>query len=360
MRNQAVWRTLSEGKQNPYPSADGEKMKRLAIAATILAGTSAFGGPCPDWPNTGDLPYTYNLQSAAQIIRTGPITSFASNSTAKNLSADLSNLDTLVYSRFTRYKIPLNFTPNCTNTSSPASATVRLKDSLDGAQFSTVSSTYPRVQYYDSMSPGLNGHPEYLEWMSFNFIDVSSTVYAYLGRIRNQGPSFSNWMGVAYLADSVRGPTGWYLNGIRFYSLLAGPMDSAALDTYLTAGPTGWIATMPWDGNHHPWVYEQMIKVVYDTAASPLPINRHLTHSKSTFSAWQQGRMVWIHAGRDLTARGEAVELYDMFGRKTADLHPSGYLYGWNGKSLSGDDASSGLYFARSGSRILGKFVYGR
>jgi len=148
-----------------------------------------------------------------------------------------------------------------------------------------------------------------------------------------------------------------YLNGIRFYSLLAGPMDSAALDNYLTST---WAGTMPWDATHHPLVYEQLIKVVYDTAPSPSLIYRQAPHSKAAFSAWQQGPMVWIHVGPDLAARGEAVELYDMFGRKTASLQPSGYLYAWDGKNLMGGNASSGLYFARSGNRILGKFVYGR
>ena len=56
----------------------------------------------------------------------------------------------------------------------------------------------------------------------------------------------------------------------------------------------------------------------------------------------------------------EALGLSNMMGHRIATLHPTGYLYQWNGRTAAGAEAPTGVYFVQSGSRILGKFFYRR
>lgn len=104
----------------------------------------------------------------------------------------------------------------------------------------------------------------------------------------------------------------------------------------------------------------QLIRVTYDSVQPPASLPRKVSKSKvSGFTANQTGRMVLIHPGEG-QATSEALGLYNMMGHKIATLHPTGYLYQWNGRTDVGAEASTGVYFVQRGSRILGKFFYSR
>ncbi len=295
---------------------------------------------------------TFALQAAVQIMRSGPTSNLTS--TVKNLKTDLSNLDTLNYASYMAYKYPVAFKPNCTDTTTPAKITYWENDTLTHA-FATVTENYPRIQLFDSSTP-LQNHPEYWEWFGF-YPDNAATLNFYLGRIKTSN-DFENWYGNAYLDDSVKSPTtGLWSDSIGYLGETVGPLDSAKLDTLMFIA-NGWLSK-PVDANHRPYLYIQTVKLSFgiEGGAAVSPAARA---SGDGFAAWQQDGVVWIRTGSDLANRGEPLDLFDMFGRKTAVLYPSGYLYSWNGKSRTGGAAPSGVYFVRSSDHILGKFVYTR
>jgi len=78
------------------------------------------------------------------------------------------------------------------------------------------------------------------------------------------------------------------------------------------------------------------------------------------FQASQVGNLVLIQSGAPASGLSEPLGLYNMMGHKMAALHPTGYVYQWNGKTSAGAEAPTGVYFVQSGSRILGKFFYSR
>ena len=332
-------------------------MKHLLLSAGILLGTvSSWGGPCPGWP-IGTPAYTYYLQNAMEVVRKGLGSNWASTPVIRNLRSDLSDIGTVKFSLRTRYMIPLVFTPNCTQTGTPAATTFWFKDSTPGAQtFSRKDSSYHRIIFYDSLDPKLSSHPEYIQWMSFNPIDTSGTVYGYLGRVNTPGAPFENWMGVAYLEDSVQVSASTWQTSIYSYPTLTGPYDSAALDNALVLRNNWHTKTV--DPGHRPMIYAHTLRLRYDTIA-PSPLRKNHSKQAMSFSAWQQGTSVWIQVS-DVAATGETVELHDMFGRKTAELKPSGSAYVWDGKSLQGSDAPAGIYFVRSKAGILGRFAFSR
>jgi hypothetical protein len=56
--------------------------------------------------------------------------------------------------------------------------------------------------------------------------------------------------------------------------------------------------------------------------------------------------------------RENFVTLYDMFGHRIAKLEVFNGVVFWNKKSEGNRGVTSGVYFLRSGSQILGKFMY--
>jgi hypothetical protein len=320
-------------------------MKHFVCAlAILLAGAVAYGQSCAE---------TYNLQRADQVLRYGPLNNWQKTTKllrndlfdVEDISNDFPGIDTVM-----DYRFPISFTPNCANPT-PAKITYRKKP-FGQKTWSTGEENYPRIQLFDSTAP-LNGYPNYWWWFGF-YPNHRDTLVFFMGRGKTE-PNFSNWFGLAYLIDSVRSPTTQLWSAqIRYIGVTVGPMDSARLDLALI-GNNGWRA-LPWDANHHPHLFVHTVKLSYDSKPSAIGGSRK--QGVAAFSARQQGRMVFIEAGAERAGRGEAVELWDMFGRKSAVLYPSGYLYAWNGKTRSGAQAPSGVYFARANGKVLGKFVY--
>jgi hypothetical protein len=333
-------------------------MKKLAFTVT-LAGSAAFADyTCNQ---------TFYLQGATQIWRHGAGLNWASAPVVNDLSPDLAGLNFILQEM--TYAVPLNFTPNmCVDTTSPARVDYWMKDSGATAFRRVNGINYPRFQLYDSLFTAVGFRPPrnlpYMEWFALNDStrDLTAPLTGYMGiDTTRPGPrrTFEAWYGVSYLQDSTCAGVTCITNN-RYTPYLFGPMDSLLLDSSLYIY-FNWLNTLAQHNgtSRRVWMTVQTVKASYDTIV-PAALRPPGASSRFSFSAWQQGRMVWIHAGKELAAQGASVELYDMFGRKTAVLRPQGGLYSWNGKNLGGGDASAGLYFARAGSRVLGKFVYGR
>ena len=103
----------------------------------------------------------------------------------------------------------------------------------------------------------------------------------------------------------------------------------------------------------------QMLEVRYEN--KPAPVSLAVSKRKASgFRTTRTGNLVLIQPGENAVRASEPLSLYGMMGHKIAVLHPTGYVYQWNGKTSAGAEAPTGVYFVQSGSRILGKFFYTR
>lgn len=103
----------------------------------------------------------------------------------------------------------------------------------------------------------------------------------------------------------------------------------------------------------------QLIRIRYDSVPSPASGLVSRQAQATGFQARQSGNLVLIQAA-EKTVGTQPLGLYNMLGNKVASIHPTGYLYQWNGKTAAGADAPTGVYFVQAGNRVLGKFFYAR
>jgi hypothetical protein len=103
----------------------------------------------------------------------------------------------------------------------------------------------------------------------------------------------------------------------------------------------------------------QLIRIRYDSVPSPASGLAAHKAQAGGFQARQTGNLVLIQTGEKAAGTGP-LGLYNMLGNKVATIHPTGYLYQWNGKTAAGSDAPTGVYFVQAGNRVLGKFFFSR
>jgi hypothetical protein len=101
----------------------------------------------------------------------------------------------------------------------------------------------------------------------------------------------------------------------------------------------------------------QLIRIRYDSLPSPANGLISRKAQANGFQARQTGNLVLIQTD-EKAAGTEPLGLYNMLGNKVASIHPTGYLYQWNGKTAAGADAPAGVYFVQMGNHVLGKFFY--
>jgi hypothetical protein len=291
---------------------------------------------------------SYNLQSVTVTNWEGTDANALSHTGTKNVSPDLSNLQ--VVDSALRYEVISKFEGACTKTTKPLTLKVKpryartFKDSIDNGYM---------VQMFDSNTT-LSGK-KFDYW--FGFFNPEATLRTYLGRTNSQGPGFVGWYVGVYFTDSTmtKDTSGlWQVRNGVFFDL-SGPDDSLALESQVL-GAT--IRKQPAYSKEYRVHYRvQFLKVSYEN--KPVQIRVMPSHRSfiPSFQARQTGNLVLIQTG-EKSAGTEPLGLYNMLGNKVATLHPTGYLYQWNGKTAVSSNASAGVYFVQSGNRILGKFFY--
>lgn len=190
----------------------------------------------------------------------------------------------------------------------------------------------------------------------------TARIFEAIGKLKNGGPNLHVWYGTATMTrnfkDRVLGtPKG---SVTHFYQALTSHPDSAALQNGLL---DSWKNEKDNDTQTVSFKV-QMLKVLYDSVPPPTGIRDRggmASKSKSAgFQASRSGNLMLIRPAEGKVAPDEALGLFNMMGHKIATLHPTGYLYQWNGRTAAGAEAPTGVYFVQSGSRILGKFFYSR
>ncbi len=312
----------------------------FSMAAMVIAPAIVMAALCDD---------TYNLQSITQTTFEGSDPGALTLTESKSVQASLSDLTVL--DNTMEYGIITRFEGACTRTSKPV--TMKLKPRDASAFTETVDNGYS-IQMFDSST--LVGSKKFEYW--FGFFKPADTLRYYLGRTSSQGNAFVNWyVGILYI-DSTKDAGGIWGRTYRHFFDLTGPDDSISLERqYLDK----YLRTLPASGPAYGVRYRvQFLKVNYENKPAPIRIAAPMRSTlPSGFLANQVGDLVLIQPG-DKSLNGQALSLYGMLGNRITTLHPTGFLYQWNGKTAVGADAPAGVYFVQAGNRVLGKFFYSR
>ncbi len=289
---------------------------------------------------------TYYLNTVSQVIYSGGDAKNLTLKKASTVKPDLSNLEIL--SPIMTYKVLARFDGSCTKAVKPL--LFKNKGMSKTTFADTIQSDY-NVQMFDS-----NTHVEtriFDYW--FGFFKPADALDFYVARINATSESFTNWYAAVYWTDSLRNTTSGLWSATSHFYDLNGPGDSTALDHGLL--DAGGLRGRVIDENHHYFFNVQFVKVGYENKAPSRILSRNPIAS---FQANQTGNLVLIQPGEKTANSNEPLSLYGMMGNKIATLHPTGYVYQWNGKTAAGSEAPTGVYFVQSGNRILGKFFYTR
>lgn len=311
----------------------------LTLALGLTAGTAAFGALCDE---------SYHLQEAKQYLYSTSSVTEVGTPAITTLKTDLSDAKILFDS--SAYQVMVGFDGACgAFTQKEIRFRIRNKGEA-GFKDAKVNDLYIRM--YDSNTV-LNGTP-YAYW--FGFSQSPDTLVYAVGMPKGDGAQFSTWYAIALLADSTRDAnSGLWSSSFSYQLRLSGPGDSAALATNALKG---W-KDITFDANHKGAFQVQMIRVSYDSKPTGLGGVRTNPKANPSLLVHQNGeqiRLTLAHSAVNMAS----VELFDMFGRQVAQLHPTGGEYLWNGKTQAGNAAPGGVYFAQSQNRVLGKFFYNR
>jgi hypothetical protein len=310
----------------------------LSFAAIALAPALLTAALCDD---------TYNLQSVTVTDWEGTDASALSRTGTKTVAPNLSDLQVL--DTALRYGVITRYEGACSKTAKPV--TLRLKPGFARAFIDSVDNGY-MVQMYDSTT--ILGGQKFDYW--FGFYKPEATLRMYLSRTNSQGPAFIGWYVAVYFTDSTKNDTSgiWRVRPGVFFNL-EGPDDSVALERGVLDAT---IRKQPKNSDKYRAHYRvQFLKVSFENKPAPNRVMPAHRSPHASFQARQTGNLVLIQTG-EKGAGTEPLGLYNMLGNKVASIHPTGYLYQWNGKSAAGADAPAGVYFVQAGNRVLGKFFY--
>jgi hypothetical protein len=203
-------------------------MKSLQAMVAAVMGMGGLGGIgalglAPHSVQAALCDDTYSLQSATQTLFTGANPKSLAR-TAKTLKPDFSDLTPLHPQM--AYDILTGFDGSCAKAAKPARFLSRAA-SANG--FSPRTDNGYQVVMYDSNT--VLEHTRFGYW--FAFYKPADTLQLAVGRIKGEGTDFRSWYAYVTFEDSVRNPESglWTPKGTQLR--MAGPSDSAVLDSIL-------------------------------------------------------------------------------------------------------------------------------
>lgn len=196
-------------------------MKSLLAAVTAIAALSLITAPRSTHAALCDD--TYALQSASQTLFTGTNPKNLAR-TAKILKPDFSDLTPLHPQM--AYDILTGFEGSCAKALRPVRFMSR---AASAAGFAPRTDNGYQVVMYDSNT--VLEHTRFGYW--FAFYKPADSLQLMVGRIKGGGTDFRAWYAYVTFEDSVRNPESglWTAKGTQLR--MAGPSDSAVLDSLL-------------------------------------------------------------------------------------------------------------------------------
>ena len=262
----------------------------LAPVFALLALLSAAAGAalCDD---------TYNLQSATQTLFTGSDPKNLSGAT-KSLKGDLSDL-TVLHPQM-GYSILVGFEGSCTKTAKPVRF---LNRDAGAAAFTPKTETAYQVVMYDSTTILTGSRFDY--W--FGFYKPADSLKVALGRIKGGGADFRGWYGYVAFEDSERNSESGLWTGKGVQLRIAGPADSATLDSILMVR-TGY-RDLVFNANRHGHFKLQFIRVSLENKPGIAIRRRAFAQSRARRDAAAEaqdcradGKKISIEKGREFSA----------------------------------------------------------
>jgi hypothetical protein len=293
----------------------------------------------------------YHLQDAYEYIFTGPSKTNLTLKSATTLDKAMSKV-TLIHSS-TAYKIITDWDAKgaCdTWAKQPISYAIRNRGENGFTASISNDSIHFFNQAYTFQTPGWD---EYWFGIAEGKQGNTPVVSAEVGKFKNQD-QLNLWYGAATIKIVTKTKTGVTVETqTGFLETAASHPDSTALSFDLLKS---WDSIKLADTQTVDYTL-QLIRIRYDSVPSPISGLLPRKTQASGFQARQTGNLVLIQTG-DKKVGAEPLGLYNMLGNKVATIHPTGFLYQWNGKTTAGADAPTGVYFVQAGNRVLGKFFY--
>jgi hypothetical protein len=316
-------------------------MRKIALLLSTFLSGLAMAKICDQ---------SYHLQDAYQYIFTGAsktgLTSSGPTKLDKQMQAAASISDSTAYMIITDWDAK----GSC---DAWVKREVTFATSDHGKAFQT-STANDYVRFFDGtytyQTPGWN---EYWFGIAAEMHGDTAVLSEEVGKFKNQ--SLPNlWYGAATIKITTRTKNGALVKTQSGYvRTAASHPDSATLATDLLSR---WDDITLSDTQTVDYSL-QLIRIRYDSVPSPIAIAKPKNVAGGRFQAREIGNLVLIQTGEKAAESGP-LALYNMLGNKVATLHPTGYLYQWNGKTAVGADAPAGVYFVQAGNRVLGKFFY--
>jgi hypothetical protein len=316
-----------------------------ALASLLVLGLSAgaFAALCDK---------TFHFQQGAYYVLSGPTPGSLVRESARMVNKDLAGVD-VIY-KDTEYDVVTRF-------EGAGACSTWKKTTLDFAtrrkgsdEFKETSTSANYVKLHSTPYPFATVDFEYWFGFASSISGDTARIFEAIGKLKGD-PLPHVWYGTAILTRNVKDANLGTPVGTRthFYATLTSHPDSAQL---LNSLLKDWKDVK--SNDTQTVVFKaQMLKVTYDTVP-PIVGVRAAKPKASGFLASQSAGQVLIRPAEGKAGPAEALGIYNMLGHRVATLHPTGYLYLWNGRTTSGAQAPTGVYFVQSGSRILGKFLY--
>jgi hypothetical protein len=317
-----------------------------ALGAGLLLAVAARAAVCDN---------TYHMQSGVLTTLAGP-TASSLQSTGR-ITVDKTMQGVEIIHPSTEYEVVTRFEGN-------SACNDWKKTNIDVATRRTGSNAFTSVTTGDNYIRLLVGKYSLDTSVNFEYwfgiadsVGTSARLVEAIGKL--QGAARPHvWYGTAIMTQTIKDRVTGVSKGTstNYYRTLASHPDSATLQETLLAS---WKDEVANDTQTIAFKV-QIMKVVYDSAPPPVGVRGAAKPKTSEFQASRSGNLMLIRPGEGKVSPEEALGLYNMMGHRIATLHPTGYLYQWNGRTAAGADAPTGVYFVQSGSRILGKFFYSR
>jgi hypothetical protein len=318
-------------------------MRKIAILLSTLLSGLAVAKICDQ---------SYHFQEAYQYIFTGTSKTGLTASAPTKLDKQMKSAALL--SDSTAYKILTDWdaSGSCDGWVK-REVTFAIRDRA-AKSFQTSTSSDNSVRFFDgAYTYKTPGWDEY--WFGIaDTIQGSTAILAEeVGKFKNQS-MLNIWYGAARIKITTRTKNGALVDtGSGYLLTAASHPDSAALASVLLSS---WDNVKIADTQTVDYTL-QLIRIRYDSMPSPAGLAKGPKATVGSFLARQTGNLVLIQTGEKAAESGP-IALYNMLGSKIATLHPTGFLYQWNGKTAVGADAPTGVYFVQAGNRVLGKFFY--
>jgi hypothetical protein len=320
----------------------------LRVRMPILAALAAFAASAPCAADPCDQKYLFD--SAYQVILSGPTADSLKPESTTALDETMS--DAVLLHADTEYRIITGFDAGTCGDWEKASLMEALRKKNDTAM-AAVKDTSRFIKF--NRGPFPDDSTPLVYWFGFadSLPDTGTVkVVDVIGQSDSGGPVHI-WYGTAVMV--IKRKLGGNEVPLTFrYPKLNSHPDSAALQALLVD---------PWkkEANNDTQkvsIKVQLIRVTYDTVHAANA--RRAPRLHAGFAVSRSGEGVLIRAGEGWDARSGAPSLVNLAGAAPAALRPEGAAWRWDGRTANGAKAPAGIYFLRSGVRILGRFFFSR